>query len=389
MIGTPRPVPGVPGFRRLARQYAAITIVGCLCALPSLARAESDTPAAAQPVWAGAWLPPEPNRAGWDWIHLKSNEWVKGEILLMRDSDLEFDSDEFGIVTLDWNDVLEVLTEHVYTLVLQDMETSHAGTLAIRDDKISVNVGDAIVTFNRSRLMAITPSDSRELNLWSMRASLGIGLRSGNTDQAEYTGRMRLSREGKFTRLNVEYNGVYGSLNNQKNTNNHRIRSKFNYFLTRDLFLTPVAFEAFTDEFQNTSYRLTPTIGVGYYLFRKPALEWDVWLGGGYQHTRLDSAIPGDSNTSDNGAIALSTSIDADLNSRVDLILEYQLQVIAPDIALTNHHTEVTLEIDLTSLVDLDVSFIWDRIEDPATEADGSTPKTDDFRLSVGLALEF
>ena len=364
----------------------------CLAAMltiPALSQAEESDSATVQPMWTGPWVPPEPNRAGWDWVRLKSNEWVKGEILLMRDFDLEFDSDEFGIVTLDWNDVLEVRTERVYTLVLRNLETSYTGTIAIRGDKISVNVGDAVIAFNRSRLLAITPSDEQELNLWSIHASLGLGLRFGNTDQAEYTGRMRLDREAKTTQFNVEYNGVYGSLNNQKNTNNHRARSKFNFLLTQDLFLTPISFEAFTDEFQNISYRLTPTVGAGYYLFRKPTLEWNIWAGGGYQYTRLDSAIPGDSKTSDNGAIVLSTSVDADLTSRVDLILEYQLQVIAPDIDLTNHHTEVTFEVELSSALDLDVSFIWDRIENPETESGGKTPKRNDFRLSVGLAVDF
>jgi hypothetical protein len=63
--------------------------------------------------------------------------------------------------------------------------------------------------------------------------------------------------------------------------------------------------------------------------------------------------------------------------------------LISPDTEQTNHHAEVTIEFELTGDIDLDVSFIWDRIEDPETESDGSTPDTDDFRLSVGLALEF
>jgi hypothetical protein len=76
-------------------------------------------------------------------------------------------------------------------------------------------------------------------------------------------------------------------------------------------------FEVFTDEFQNVSYRLPPTAGLGYYLVRRPAIDWQVRLMGGYQHTRFDSATPGDSKNSDNGAVIFATSLDADLNSRV------------------------------------------------------------------------
>jgi len=364
-------------------------IAGCLLAIPFLAQAESNDKATARPTWSGTWEPPEPDRTGWDWIRLDSNEWIKGEIILMRTYDLQFDSDEFGVVSLDWEDVAEILTEHRYILVLQDMITSHTGTMVMRGDQISVRVGEGIETFDRSKLLAITPSANREFNLWSMHASVGLGLRSGNTDQADITGKMSLNREGSNTHIGIEYNGAYGSLDNEKNTNNHRGRATFDYFLTRDLFITPAAFEVFTDDFQNISYRLTPTVGVGYFLVRRPSLDWKIRFGGGYQHTRIDSAAPGDSKTADNGAIAFATLVDAELNSRVDLILEYQIQVIAPDIDQTNHHSEVTFEIELTSAIDLDVIFIWDRIEDPQTESDGSTPETDDLRLSVGLAIDF
>ena len=324
-----------------------------------------------------------------DWIRTASNEWVKGEIVLMRDFDLEFDSDEFGIVQIAWEDISEIFTERVYTLVLQDMETSHTGTIAMRGDQVYVDVGDRIESFDRSQLLAITPSARRELNLWTARASAGISIRSGNTDETTLSGEMRLAREAKRTRLGITYNGQYGSLNNKKNTNNHRGRSTYDYFLTRDVFLTPANFEVFSDEFQNISYRLTPSAGAGYYLLRRPKIEWFARLMGGYQHTRNDSAPSGDSKTADNGAITFATVMDSELNSRVDLILEYQLQVIVPDTDQTNHHGQATLEVELTSFLDLDLKFIWDRIEDPETDAGGDTPDTDDFRITAGLAVEY
>jgi putative salt-induced outer membrane protein YdiY len=356
---------------------------------PLSAEARTEEDANRQPEWTGPWQPQAPNRNGWDWIRLKSNEWVKGEILLMRDFDLSFDSDEFGFVEFDWEDVAEILTERVYIFILQDMATQYVGTMVMRDGEIAVKVGDKIERFERSELLAITPSAFRELNLWSGRATVGIGLRSGNTESAEITGRAKLAREGSNTRLSFDYTGIYGSLDKVKNTNNHRGSMTFDYFLTPNLFLTPADFEAFSDEFQNISYRLTPTVGAGYYLVKRPALEWDVRLLVGYQHTRTDSARAGDSATADNAAVVFGTTIDSDLTRLVDLFLDYQLQLISPDTEQTNHHAEATLEFELTGELDLDVSFIWDRIEDPETESDGNTPDKNDFRLSVGLALEF
>lgn len=386
---------GLPGWSDPACNFvalgAAIATTASILGNSRFAGAESalNEQRVARPEWTGDWLPMEPKAGGWDWVRLKSDEWVKGELLLMRDFDLNFDSDEFGIVEIDWDDVAEILTDRAYTLVLQDMRTSHTGTVVVRGDRVAVRVDDRVEEFDRAQVVAITPGANSELNLWSARGSVGLGLRSGNTDQSEITGRLSLAREAKLTRLGFDYNGAYGSLDNEKNTNNHRGRVAGQYFLTRDFYLVPAGFEVFTDEFQNISYRLTPTTGVGYYLVRRSRVDWTAAIAGGYQHTRIDSAQEGDSKNSDNGAITFGTTLDADLNSRVDLILEYQLQLIVPDTHLTNHHSAATLEVELTSALDLDVSFIWDRIEDPARESDGSVPARNDFRLSVGLGIEF
>ncbi len=383
------PIASLPTLRRAMALCAAIALCFCLSTNPVSAESPPNDNSPAQPRWAGSWDPPKPNADGWDWVRLKSDEWVKGEILLLRNFDLNFDSDEFGIVKFDWEDVAEIFTERVYIFVLQDLRTSYVGTMVMRDDRVSVKVGGRIETFDRSQLLAITPSAEREFNLWNGRISLGVGFRSGNTDQSEFTGRASLAREGTNTRLGIEYNGEYGSLDKVKNTNNHRAQTTYDYFLTRDLFLTPGDFEAYTDEFQNISYRLTPTVGAGYFLIRHPRIDWEVRLTTGYQHTRIDSARAGESKTSENAATVFSTTIDSELTSSVDLILEYQLQFIYPDTGRTNHHAVSTLEVELTSVIDLDVSFIWDRIEDPEKESDGDAPETDDFRLTVGLAIEF
>ena len=48
-----------------------------------------------------------------------------------------------------------------------------------------------------------------------------------------------------------------------------------------------------------------------------------------------------------------------------------------------------TLSTELTGRLDLDVSFVWDRIQKPQARADGSVPEKDDYRLMLGLGFEF
>ena len=48
-----------------------------------------------------------------------------------------------------------------------------------------------------------------------------------------------------------------------------------------------------------------------------------------------------------------------------------------------------TLESDLISHLDLDISLVWDRVQDPEPAADGTVPNKDDFQLIVGIGYEF
>ena len=50
---------------------------------------------------------------------------------------------------------------------------------------------------------------------------------------------------------------------------------------------------------------------------------------------------------------------------------------------------EFIWEIELTKILDLDVSFIWDHIQDPKPSADGTVPKNDDYRLILALGIDF
>ena len=59
------------------------------------------------------------------------------------------------------------------------------------------------------------------------------------------------------------------------------------------------------------------------------------------------------------------------------------------DIDKTNHHFEAEFSNDIWGPVELDVTFIWDRIEKPVADDEGDRPKSDAFRLMVGFSADF
>ena len=55
----------------------------------------------------------------------------------------------------------------------------------------------------------------------------------------------------------------------------------------------------------------------------------------------------------------------------------------------TTQHGELILSIELTKVFDLDVSWIWDRVENPSPNEEGTIPKKDDLKLALGIGIDF
>jgi len=365
---------------------AAVTVALAAVWWAGDARAETpETPSSDEELRAQA---PSPVRDTSDWIRFDSGEWLRGKIKLLRNKDLEFESDELDVLYLDWDDVVELRSGRLHTYVLDDL-TWVTGTAVMVAGEIAIDVEGEVRRYERNRIAAIVAGRQSELDYWYVKGFAGLSAASGNTDLTELTGDFLLRRETPTTRAQLRYLGSYGTADHVKNSNNHRGFSRFDYFLTRYFFLSPALFEVFSDEFQNISYRLSGGPGVGYILVQNPITEWEATAAAGPVYTRFDSAEPGDSNNRLEGALFFGTSLDTEITSRLDLLAGYRLMLTAPDPGDTNHHGEATLSFEVTSFLDLDTKFIWDRIESPSREANGNRPDSDDFRFVVGISIDY
>ena len=111
--------------------------------------------------------------------------------------------------------------------------------------------------------------------------------------------------------------------------------------------------------------------------------------GPAYQETRFES-VPTDEDTNESTpALAVGTRAEWEIFDWLDLDGNYRLQVVDEASGTYSHHMVVSFEFSITKLLDFDVSWIWDRIQDPRPDASGETPEPDDFRTTVGLSFEF
>ncbi|MBC8002471.1 MAG: DUF481 domain-containing protein [Opitutaceae bacterium] len=331
-----------------------------------------------------SWVPPQD---GFDWVQLKSGEWLKGRLKAMQNRKLEFESEELDLLTFDWKDIRQARSTRIQDVLSVSGETV-SGPVTITPDRVMVS-GAEDHEFPRDELQSLTPGGSRELDYWSGKLTLGLSLSAGNTKSVAYNAAVSLQRRTPDTRLGFDYLGNVSRVNQVENANNHRVSGEFDYWLSRRLYLVVPYVEYFSDPFQNIERRATASIGLGYDLVDRPTVEWNVTAGPAYQYTWFDSVAAGQSASQGAAALVLSSRFKWEISRRIDLILDYRGQYTSREVGESFHHWVTTLSVELTKRFDLDVSFVWDRTQNPKEQSDGTTPSQNDFRLTVGLGIDF
>jgi hypothetical protein len=336
------------------------------------------------------WLPAAKE---FDWVQLTSGEWLKGEIKSMYNDSLEFDSDKLDLLNIDWEDVKYLKSYRPSNVNIENSEPL-TGSLQISGDTVTITSGENVQEFNRFDLISLTPSGEREADLWALKFTLGLNVRSGNTDQLDYNSKFSAKRRTARSRFLLDYIGNISKTGNEdgvltETINNNRLSASDNIYATRYFFYTPIFAEYYRDPFTNIDQRITAGLGLGYTIFDNGKYEWNVNGGPAYINTKYISVQPGEEQKIEAGALVLATDFDAELSSALDFIFKYKIQASEKEAGGYTHHMIATFESEITGSLDFDISMIWDHISHPATDADDITPEPDDYRLTVGVTYTY
>lgn len=351
---------------------------------------DAEAKAAADEASSKPWLPAAKE---FDWVQLTSGEWLKGEIKSMYNDSLEFESDILDVLDIDWGDVKYLKSYRPSSINIENHDPV-TGNLQISGDKITITDGDDVQEFKRSDLISLTPSGKSEADLWALKFTLGLNVRDGNTDQLDYNSKFNAKRRTAKTRFILDYIGNISKTgdadgNLVETINNHRVNASHNIYATRYFFFTPILGEYYRDPFQNIDQRVTIGIGLGYTIFDTGVYEWNVNGGPAYVATDYLSVQPGEKEKVEAAALIFGTDFDAELTSTLDFIFKYNIQAADKDSGGYTHHMIGTFESEISGSLDFDISLIWDRISQPATDADGIKPVPDDYRLTVGVTYTY
>ena len=347
-----------------------------------------DSGAVAEAGKPAAWTPRPPAPDEFDWIQLTSGEWLKGEFRVMYDESVEFDSDNLGLLSIDWGDIKQVRGHATHSVHVEGRDQV-VGNLQIEDDTVMIVDGENVTEFDRKEVVSIAHGAPKEKNYWSAKFSLGLNISEGNSDRRDLNTHLNTKRRTADSRFITDYLGYYSESQGIKTDDNHRLGSTYDIFKTRRFFWRPMAVQYFRDPFQNISYQFTVGAGAGYQLIDTSKTDWSVAGGPAFKYTKFENVEPGESGSESTPALWLSTDYETALNKKMDLILGYSTVTGNQASGGYTHHAVATLETELLSWLDFDTSFIWDHTQNPTADSDGVVPEKDDYRFIIGLGLDY
>jgi putative salt-induced outer membrane protein YdiY len=260
----------------------------------------------------------------------------------------------------------------------------------VLSNNIVMILGPQAVSQPLELLTGITPHGGKTgIRNWSGKLTAGISLQSGNNKQETLTTTAELDRRTPNTTLLLNFLGNYSQANGVENVNNDRVNVSYDVRLNHNWFVRPVQLECYHDPLANIAYRLTGGVGAGYYIFDQNDLEWTVNVGPSFQYTRFDTVEPGEPDTASTPASVLESNFKYDLTSRLTFIQTLQSTLTRRDAGEYTHHAVTTLEFEIKRHLNLDVSFIWDFLQNPQPRSDGSIPQRSDYYLTVGFGVRF
>ena len=373
----------------IVKTVSSLLLLGMIMGINTAAIAEdSPTAATATVEEKTAWTPPPPAPDEFDWIQLNSGEWLKGEFKVLYDDSVEFDSEELDLLTIDWADIKQVRGAATFAVNIEGRDDV-VGHLRVDGDRIMIVAAEETQEFNRADVISIAHGAPKESNYWSAKFSLGLNVSQGNSDKQDLNLALNTKRRTADSRFLTDYLGFYSKSDHIKTDDNHRLRTTYDIFKTRQFFWRPVLGEVFRDPFQNISYQFTLGAGAGYQLIDTSKTEWSIAAGPAIKYTKFDTVEDGENESESTPALWAGTDYNRELNSKMDLILGYSTVIGNQDSGGYTHHSIATLETELLSWLDFDTSFIWDHIQNPTRDSDGTVPDKDDYRFVIGLGVDF
>ena len=338
---------------------------------------------------AASWeeLSPTPND-GYDWIKLKHGDWLKGHIRSFYDDEVEFETKEFGIHHFKITKIAQIKSFDAMQVNI-DNTAIFKGIIRYNAPTITIISGKNSYKFDKSMIIAITTAKEQERYKWAGDIALNIDVRRGNSDQADYSLKLFLQRRTTKNRFSFDYLGRYSEAKDIATAKDSRYNVRYDYFITKKFFITPIFGEFYENHFQNIDAQMTLGSGFGYSIYNHPTLKWDISAGPAYLLTKYQQEVQNIGKRQDGVAFEITSKYEYKINKITKLIFDYKFTFMKKDLGSYKHHTITKLENDIIKdRIFIDISFIWDYLANPQATQEQNLQKSD-YQTLVGGGVKF
>jgi hypothetical protein len=360
-------------------------------AVKSTPATTKDAVAVNEKLWA-SFEPPADDI--FDWIQLESDEWLKGEIIALYNFVLEFDSDELGVLKIDWDDVRRLRSAEHISLQVESRDVSQepfvdTGKLVIDKNRGYLIRNGKTTLYRRQRIISIAEAADNELGLWVGDISVGANINAGNSELIDTVIGFSAIRRSAETRFSLNYSGNFSRVGDIETVNNHRLKSDFDVYQNANLFWRVYDAEYYRDTFKNIDWQFSLGTSFGYKLIRKSKTDWEITGGIGDLRTRYVSVEAGEAIDNTSPFITMGTIFDTELTNWMDFLVDYSFQLVEEESGRYIHYFITTVSTEFIGDLDLDVSFVWERVEEPRPDEFGNVPAKDDYQLIFRVSYGF
>ncbi|WP_427982118.1 DUF481 domain-containing protein [Agarivorans sp.] len=322
-----------------------------------------------------------------DWLQLDSGEVIQGDLEELYQKALLFDSDELGDLTIEIKDVRRLRTAKRYQVNLRGLGVVR-GRLMIDEDKLTI-IGEHTHYANKTDVISVYQVAEREADRWQSKAALSANIARGNTNTLEINAKILSERKTALSRTSASYLGVISASNSETTARNHRLTLSHDLYKFHDWFFRPVLADFYHAPLKNIRLQSQVASQVGYIVLEEDEIEWELAVGPSWQQTRFDEVDQGSSAKESSFGVSFSSRFEYELNRDIEFNHDYQMTLTQHKVGGYQHHNLFNLAIDITDDLDLDIDFIWDYTQYPTADADGISPKKNDYRLAFGIGLDF
>jgi putative salt-induced outer membrane protein YdiY len=213
---------------------------------------------------------------------------------------------------------------------------------------------------------------------WCSTVTMGLTVTSGNVDSVLTTGKLSTERKSHRNDLILGADGAYGEVSGVQSVNSVHGSAQNNYTFVDDTWYGYGREDALHDAIADVEYRVTTSLGAGYYFIKSKATTLSAEGGPSFRTEKLDD----ETYNYPTARIAQNFEHKIDDHARIWENVEFLPPLTFPDAFLIN--AEVGVETPLTKTLSLQ-TYLQDNYAN--VPAPGFKPN--DLKLVSGLTMKF